>query len=185
MSASTIIRVTTKGQPTASFWPSVAQQGPRHEALALAKLLEAIASGTYPGNLEVSESATALAYATCTATLLNAVATNAVTINGAAFTAVASGATGNQWNIGANDTASAVNLATAINGSVTALIAGYVKASSASTVVTISAMVPGVLGNLLVITKTGTPITLAGLTGNSPTNGAGDTLATTVYNLWG
>lgn len=40
---------------------------------------------------------------------------DAVTINGTTFTAVASGAAGHQFNVGASDTATAANLATAIN----------------------------------------------------------------------
>lgn len=104
------------------------------------------------------------ANASGTATLLNAVATNAVTINGVAFTAVASGATGNQWNIGASDAASAVNLATAINGSVTAGAAGVVFAVASGTVVTIYSSVPGTYANNITLTKTGVPITVSGAT---------------------
>ena len=49
-------------------------------------------------------------------TLSSAVAGDSATIAGIKFTAVAAGATGDQFNIGVNDTATAVNLASAING---------------------------------------------------------------------
>ena len=48
-------------------------------------------------------------------TLASVVATNTVTIDGVVFTAIASGATGTQFNVGGNDTATAVNLAASIN----------------------------------------------------------------------
>lgn len=88
--------------------------------------------------------------ATGTVTLSSHVATNTVTVNGVVFTAVASGATGNQYNVG-TDTVTAANLAAAINASVTAKIQGYVTATSSGAVVTISAIRPGVLGNLTTI----------------------------------
>ena len=104
------------------------------------------------------------ANASGTATLATAVATNAVTVNGVTFTAVASGATGNQWNIGASDTISAANLAAAINGSVTAGAAGVVFATSSGAVVTIWSSVPGTYANNITLAKTGVPITVSGAT---------------------
>lgn len=54
----------------------------------------------------------------------NATAGNTVTVCGVVFTAVASGATGNQFNVGAALTNSITNLVTAINASSTAVAAG-------------------------------------------------------------
>ncbi len=82
-----------------------------------------------------------------TLTTTSAIATNTFTINGVTFTAVASGATGNQFNIGGTDTITATNIAAAINGSVTALVAGYVTATSAINVVTITSAFYGLSGN--------------------------------------
>lgn len=73
-------------------------------------------------------------------------AAQTVTINGVVFTARASGATGNEFNIGGNVTATALNLATAINASTTDGISGAVTASSSSGVVTITAITPGKAG---------------------------------------
>nr|MBA3777403.1 hypothetical protein [Betaproteobacteria bacterium] len=86
-------------------------------------------------------------YASGTLTLTSVVATNTVTINGVTFTAVAAGATGNQFNVGGTDTITAANLAAAINASVTALIPGYVVATSLATVVTVTSAFPSIGGN--------------------------------------
>ncbi len=115
----------------------------------MAQLLEKVNSGGEGGGpptvtSNVKENATR---AHGTLTLASVVATNTATINGVVFTAIASGATGNLFNVGADDTATAVNLAAAINGSVTALIAGYVTATSAVNVVTVSSTDYGIYGN--------------------------------------
>jgi hypothetical protein len=100
--------------------------------------------------------------ASVTATLATAVATNAVTVNGVTFTAVASGATGNQWNIGGTDAISAANLAAAINASTTAGAQNVIAALANGSVVTIYSIASGAVGNLIAVTKTGVPITLSG-----------------------
>lgn len=77
----------------------------------------------------------------------------AVTVNGVAFTARASGAGANEFNIGSDVTATAANLAAAINASTTAGIIGTVQASSALGVVTFSAVVPGSAGKNIPISE--------------------------------
>jgi len=76
-----------------------------------------------------------------------------LTINGVTFTAKTSGATGDQFNIGANVTAHATNLAAAINASTTAKIAGVVEATSELGVVTVKCKVPGKVGNVMTLTE--------------------------------
>lgn len=76
-----------------------------------------------------------------------------VTINGVAFTAKASGATGNQFNIGGTVTATAAALTAAINASTTAGIASVIEASSALGVVTVTCKVPGLVGNAIVVAE--------------------------------
>jgi hypothetical protein len=83
-----------------------------------------------------------------TITLSGMVATDTVTINGVVFTAVSSGATGNQFNIGGSDTITATNLARAINASTTANVINVVFATSAANVVTVTAVQPGLQGNM-------------------------------------
>lgn len=104
-----------------------------------------------------------------TFTFASVIATNSIVINGVTFTCVASGATGNQFNVGGTDTLTAVAAAAAINASVTALIPGYVVATSALGVVTITAVKPGISGNLVTISSPSGTVTVSGarLTGGS------------------
>ena len=83
-----------------------------------------------------------------TITLSSMVATDTITINGVVFTCEASGATGNQFNVGGTDTITATNAAKAINASVTAKVLNYVTASSSGAVITITAVQPGLQGNM-------------------------------------
>ncbi len=102
--------------------------------------------------------------------------TNTLAINGVTFTCVTSGATGNQFNVGASDTEAAANAAASINASVTALIPGYVTASSALGVVTITSVARGISGNQTTITG-GTHVTASGA---RLTSGAADPTAITL-----
>jgi hypothetical protein len=70
-----------------------------------------------------------------------------MTLLGVTFTAVTSGATGNQFNISATPATVAANMVAAFNGN--ASVASVAVASYVSGVVTIKAIVPGVIGNFL------------------------------------
>jgi hypothetical protein len=111
-----------------------------------------------------------MAKATGTLTLTSVVATNTFAVNGVTFTAVASGATGNQFNVGVSDTLTAANAAAAVNASASALVSGNagVLATSALGVVTLTAKTSGVTGNAITLTG-GTNIAASGarLTGGS------------------
>lgn len=89
-----------------------------------------------------------LLQASGTITLSSLVATDTVTVNGVVFTAVASGATGNQFNVGGTDTITAANLAAAINASSTAKVINVVTAAAVAAVVTVTAVQPGLAGNM-------------------------------------
>lgn len=134
---------------------------------ALSQLLQRLNSGGLKGatssrpSVVVSLPGVAV-QASGTFTLTSVVATDAISINGVTFTAVASGATGNQFNVGASDTETATNLAAAINASVTALVAGYVTASSLNTVVTVTAVLPGITGNAMTIASADGTIVASG-----------------------
>ena len=73
-----------------------------------------------------------------TITLDTVIPTDAVSVAGTTFTAVAYGATGNEFNVGADDAATAVNLAAKINA-----LSG-VSATSDGAVVTVTADQPGI-----------------------------------------
>jgi phage tail sheath gpL-like len=109
-----------------------------------------------------------------TFTCVSVIATDAVKINGVTFTCVASGATGNQFNVGLSNTATAASMAAAINASVTALVAGYVTATSALGVVTITSAFYGLAGNQTLIESLDSTITASGvaLTGGAADAGA-------------
>lgn len=99
------------------------------------------------------------ARASGTLTLASAVATNTATVNGTTFTAIASGATGNQFNVGSDDTETAANFVTAFNAS--SSVNTMLVASSEDEVITITALYPGVLGNAVTLVG-GTNITASG-----------------------
>lgn len=89
-------------------------------------------------------------------------AADTVTINGVAFTARASGAVANEYNIGADATACAAALAAAINASTSAKIKNIILAESALGVVTLTCLVPGSIGNLCTLTESSANFTVAG-----------------------
>lgn len=91
-------------------------------------------------------------------------AAQSMTVNGVTFTVRASGASGNEWNMGADVTACAANLAAAINASTTAGVIGTVKASSALGVITFTAVVPGSAGKNIPMTEGLDNFTLADTT---------------------
>jgi hypothetical protein len=162
---STVIRITHAKNDVSAWRIARAAGAAREEALALARLFERIAGGQEKASFEVEAAGTALVRASATATIVAAGATDSITINGVEFAGVASGASGNTWNVGSGGTAdadSATRLAAAINGSVTAKVAGYVYATAAANVVTIYARAPGVAGNMFTLVDTGTTITVTG-----------------------
>lgn len=112
-----------------------------------------------------------------TLTLTTVIAANNFGINGVAFTGVASGATANQFNIGVSDTLTAVNIAAAVNASVSALVQGYVTATSAANVVTISSVFYSVSGNQTLLSSASGTIVASGA---KLTGGAADASAQTL-----
>lgn len=114
--------------------------------LKIKNYLKNLISGAHPASIQTKINAVK---ASGTITLSSHVATNTVTVNGIAFTCVASGATGNQYNVGADDTETAVNLAVALNANTT--LDGMISASAASGVVTLTALIPGEIGNAVTL----------------------------------
>jgi phage tail sheath gpL-like len=144
------------------------------------RLLESVLSGNDLSPIvtsAVDDNATA---ASGTVTLSGAGAANdTILINGVTFTAQASGATGNQWNVGANATASAAAIAAAINGSASALVNQHVTATSALGVVTITAVNKGVFGNAVTIAEGVDGGSVMTVSGARLTGGAADSAAKT------
>lgn len=125
---------------------------PTRETQKLINWISSMGAGLRNGTIDVQVAGGTAVAATGTLTLVSTVATNTCVINGVTFTAIASGATGNQFNVGGSDTITAANLAATINASVTALIPGYVTATSALGVVTVSSAFLGTAGNQVTLT---------------------------------
>lgn len=107
-------------------------------------------------------------------------ADDTVIVNGVTFTAKASGATGNQFNIGASATASAANLAAAINASASAMVSQQVTASPALGVVTIYSTQYGVAGNSVTLAEGVDSGGVISVSGAYLTGGAADPYAQTL-----
>lgn len=155
----------THAETSGTMTPQLGQVDRYNWATRAARYFEALAAGVKNASVAFSVAEASGVAASATATIVTAVATNKITINGVDFEGVASGATGNQWNVGSGgsaDATSATNLAAAINGSVTARVTGVVTASAASNVVTITAVTKGLVGNCITLTRTGAPITVTG-----------------------
>ncbi len=153
MAINTIITITSND--TASQMQQNLQSASTSKyavASALDNYFEALAGGMKAASLDIQVDGGDSVAASGTLTLTSVVATNTCVINGVTFTAIASGAVGNQFNVGVSNTATAVNLAAAISASVTALVSGVVTATSALGVVTVSATAKGTSGNLCTLT---------------------------------
>jgi len=84
------------------------------------------------------------------------------TIANVTFTAKTSGATGNQWNLSGTVATQATNIAAAINASTN--LTGVVTATSSAGVVTLTAAVPGEIGNGLEMTESLSNVTISAFT---------------------
>lgn len=80
-------------------------------------------------------------------------AADTCTINGVTFTARASGAVANEFNIGSSVALTCANMAAAINASTSAKIANTVFAKATATTVVVTCLTPGTIGNLCTMTE--------------------------------
>lgn len=105
-------------------------------------------------------------YATGTAVFASVVNTNTLVIGGVTITAVTSGATSVQFNVGGTDTITAANAVITINALTT--LNKVVQASSSGATITLVSLVPGTIGNLITLSAGGGTITVgASLTGGT------------------
>lgn len=109
-----------------------------------------------------------------------ALATHTATVNGVVFTAVAGAAGANQFSIDGTDTQDAAALAAAINASTSAGIVGVVSATSAAAVVTVTCLVPGVIGNAITLASSGATLAVSGA---KLASGAGSAVAPVTITL--
>lgn len=132
---------------------------------SISDFMRGIACGARRGSIALN---TGAVQATATLTVTGApTATETFTICGTVFTARASGAVGNEFNIGGTVTITATNIAAAVNASATAKVTGAVLANSLVGVVTFTARTPGAVGNGLSLSEALTNVTAADFSGGS------------------
>jgi flagellar hook-associated protein 3 FlgL len=112
----------------------------------LSSIFGMFSNGAYSANVTVTPTVVA---ASGTITLSAMVATDTIIVNGVTFTCVASGATGNQFNVGGSDTLTAASFVTAFNAATSTSIKNCVVASSVAAVITLTSAVPGNIGNCI------------------------------------
>lgn len=140
---------------------SFANWGKGRVSREIAKLVEGLGTGSFTGSLDVMAAAVA---ASGTLTITAGTGVVGGTIGGQSVTVT--------W--ATSDTATATALAAAINADATAN--KYVSAVAVATVVTITALVPGTIGNGITLVASGTGVAASGArlaggvtTGNSNT----------------
>lgn len=125
---------------------------PEFSIRRLTAWLRGQAGGTFSQNLVLRLNIGAVAgSAVLTVSSTGSVNNETMVLAGVTFTAKTSGATGNQFNISATPTTQAANMVAAFNAS--ADLAGIVTASNVAGVITLTAVVPGIVGNALVVTE--------------------------------
>lgn len=128
-------------------------------------------------------SPSALIRATGTLTFATVIATDVAVVGGIEYTFIATPGSAYDVDVGADDTASAANLVSAINkdgtgGATTYYETGTVEnpavfASSAGVVVTVTSRVPGTIGNGIILNSVDATITASGDTLGDVVAGAG------------
>lgn len=126
----------------------------------VAAFLSSIGGGIRPGKVRVGVGAVA-ASGTITFTG-NPTAADTVTVNGVVFTARASGAVANEFNIGSGASANAAALAAAINASVSAGVLGTIYTSVSAGVITITSSAPGAAGNGITLAESMSNVAVSG-----------------------
>jgi hypothetical protein len=114
------------------------QSAPHREANSLIDYLAGLAGGAYAGYMDVQvEGGNSKRANGGILNNTNVVPGDTFSINGVTFTAVASGAGNNQFNVGATDAITAANIAAAINTSTSVMVDTFVTAGSQGYVFTI------------------------------------------------
>jgi hypothetical protein len=180
--------VITSGRSTTDLTTAFETAGGKHSIAqriqnfisSLQTGTELAASASSPPSIAISVQGNAVR-ASGTVVFSNAATANdTFLINGVTFTAKNSGAGANEWNVGASASASATNLAAAINASVTALVSGYVTASASSGTVTITSTFYGIYGNQCTIAEGVDSGSVMTVSGARLTAGAADASAQTI-----
>lgn len=130
---------------------------PRNMVRKLSDYLRAIAGRIRPATVTLNRGAVK-ATATLTVSSTGSLNTETCTICNVTFTAVTSGATGNQFNINSTPATQAANMNAAFNAS--SNLSGKVVSSVNGAVVTLTSVVPGLIGNALEASESLTNVAL-------------------------
>jgi phage tail sheath gpL-like len=168
--ASVVITVSTTKDPN-----SFKQADQKNQNInRLINLLSGLNVGALVGDVYVQGSSSDPVAASGTLTLTSAVATDAVTIGAVTLTASSNPANEDQWEIdGASDTLDAASLAACINAH--SVLSKVVSATSATNVVTISALQKGVVGNQIPLSSADATIVASASFLANGAGGASDT----------
>jgi phage tail sheath gpL-like len=152
--ASLVLTIKTSKDP--SVFKQASQD--RENLNQLINLLSGVNIGAVQATVDIHSGSADPVAASGTLTLVSAIATDAVTIGKTTLTASSTPANENQWEIdGASDTLDAASLAAAINAH--SVLSTIVSATSASNVVTITALEKGALGNYIALSSADATIT--------------------------
>lgn len=148
---SSYVRLVIDSNGTSDDFKSQSNLAPLAQAALVnfANYINGLAGGAMIGADLFFKVGAVKASGTITTASTGSTATQTMTIAGVTLTAVASGATNNQFNVSTTPGTQATNIAAAINASTT--LAGRVTATAALGVVTVTAEVPGLIGNGLVM----------------------------------
>lgn len=154
---------------------------------AIGNFLNSINGGVRNASITTSVDDSAGASASGTVTFSGvSTANDTLVISGVTFTAVASGAAGNQWNVGASASAQATNVAAAINAA--SSLVGILSASASGAVVTLTSLSAGAIGNAITFAKgtdAGSVMTVGGLTNGRLGGGSTATVVSSVTYKFG
>lgn len=147
--------------------------GAHNAAQRLERLFQKLEAGALAGAVNIK---TAAVQAQVLGTFTSFPANNdTIVINGVTFTAKTSGATGDQFNLGASATAAAANLVAAVNASATAGVKDVVILSNVAGVVTFKSKQAGKVGNAIVLSESLGNFTLAATVMSGGTQGSNTT----------
>ena len=160
---------------------------PKESLQGIIEILNGMLAGfSHEGTIDVDVNTNALVSASATITLASVQAGDTVTIAGVTLTAHAATQSGTVFKVGVSDTADAADLVRCILANTS--LDDWVTASSLVDVVTVTCLVPGVVGNgLTLVSSNGTRLAvtgsgrLAGGAGGSSSSAVGKTQ----YNFGG
>ena len=181
MASSVVVTIETeKSQSQAGYDLKLGADKDRENVKALENWVRGISGGNHRAKVSIQTGANAPVAASATATLASCVS-DTITIGGITFTGTGSPTTELHFETDGDDTADAAALAAAINAHST--LSKVVSASSAAAVVTISCLIPGVIGNFITLSETGTTITVSAAALAGGTGGAQEAVQTSEMGL--